>query len=439
MQIPAQAPAPASAPTVVSQHEVNQYNARQLYKDIFWFGVLAGSAQAFLAVYAARIGASAYQVGLLTAGPAVVSLFVSLPSARWLEGRSLLRATFHTAFWMRLGYLPLVLLPLLFSEAAQTWLLPLLVVLMAIPGAALAIAFNAMFADVVPPDVRALVVGRRNALLAVSMMVTSLFCGWLLDRVAYPLNYQIVFAIGLVGGGLSTYYLARLRATGRTPERINQPLFDMARPGSLRFGPGMRVGGGLRFLTRGAGPLLRRDLLRGPFGLFLLVLFLFYTAQFAPLAVVPLVLVRALNLSDSAISVGNALFHGAVLLVSMGLHRLSTRLGNRKVLALSAILFGVYPLLIGLANDATLYWVASVAGGAVWGLAAGALITRLMERVPDADRPAHMALHSLALNFGVLAGSLLGPLLGDMLGLRETMYISAGLRLLAGLLLLLWG
>ena len=74
----------------------------------------------------------------------MVSLFVSLPSARWLEGRSLLRATFHTAFWMRLGYLPLVLLPLLFSEAAQTWLLPLLVVLMAIPGAALAIAFNAM-------------------------------------------------------------------------------------------------------------------------------------------------------------------------------------------------------------------------------------------------------------------------------------------------------
>ena len=65
-----------------SQHETNQHNARQLYRDIFWFGILAGSAQAFLAVYAARIGASAYQVGLLTAGPAVVSLVVSLPAAR---------------------------------------------------------------------------------------------------------------------------------------------------------------------------------------------------------------------------------------------------------------------------------------------------------------------------------------------------------------------
>jgi predicted MFS family arabinose efflux permease len=181
------------------------------------------------------------------------------------------------------------------------------------------------------------------------------------------------------------------------------------------------------------------DLLRGPFGLFLFVMFLFYLAQFAPLSIVPLVLVRTLALPDSAISIGNALFHGAVLLVSMRLHALSARLGHRRVLAISALLFGIYPLLLALADDAVLYWVASIAGGAVWGLAAGALITRLMERVPADDRPAHMALHSLALNFGVLAGSLVGPILGETLGLRETMFAAAGLRALAGLLLLLWG
>ena len=440
MQTPTRAVTPVPMLSETSQHETNQHNARQLYRDIFWFGILAGSAQAFLAVYAARIGASAYQVGLLTAGPAVVSLLVSLPAARWLEGRSLIRAAYQTAFWMRAGYVAFIFLPVLFSEAVQAWMLPLVIVLMAVPGAALAIAFNAMFADVVPPDVRAKVVGRRNALLAVSMMVTTLVCGWLLDTIVYPLNYQLVFAIGVVGGGLSTYYLARLRSSGQPPERINQPILDMARPGSLRFGMGMRLGGGLRFLTRGGeGRLLRVDLLRGPFGLFLLVLFLFYTAQFAPVSVLSLVLVRTLALPDSAISIGNALFHGAVLLVSLRLHALSGRWGHHKVLALSALLFGLHPLLIGLASDATLFWVASVAGGAVWGLAAGALVTRLMERVPADDRPAHMALHSLAINFGVLGGSMLGPLLGEMLGLRETMLISAGLRVLAGVLLLLWG
>ena len=440
MQMLGHAEATAATPTAAALRATNQHNAQQLYRDIFWFGILAGSAQAFLAVYAARIGATGFQVGLLTAGPAVVSLLMSLPAARWLEGRSLLRVTFVTSVWMRAGYLVLLFLPVLFAERLQTWMLPALVVLMAVPGAVLAISFNAMFADVVPPDVRALVVGRRNALLAVSMMATSLFSGWLLDRVAYPLNYQIVFAMGLLGGGMSSYYLARLRPAPGQPERVGQPLLDMARPGSLRFGPGMRLGGGLRFLTRGeGGPLLRADLLRGPFGLFLATLFIFYTAQFAPLSVVPLVLVRTLNLPDSAISVGNALFHGATLMVSMRLHVVSARLGHQRVLAISALLFGVYPWLVGLAQDATLYWVASFSGGAVWGLLAGALVTRLMERVPEDDRPAHMALHSLALNLGVLTGSLLGPLLGDGLGLREAMFVAAALRLGAGLLLLVWG
>lgn len=441
MSIPPQtSPAPALS-AAAHPLRLKAHNARQLYLDILWYGILAGSAQAFLAVYAARIGATGLQIGLLTAGPAVVSLLVSLPAARALEGRSLLRAAFVSSVWFRLGYIPLVFLPVLFAAHIQTWVLPALIVLMSAPGTVLAISFNAMFADVVPPEDRAMVVGRRNALLAVSMMTTSLVSGWLLDAIVFPLNYQIVFALGLVGAGMSSYYLARLRPTdGSPPARVGRPLFDMARPGTLGFGDVIRMGAGLRFLTRGSGGhLLRADLLRGPFGLFMFVLFVFYTVQFAPVPVMPLVLVRALNLSDSAISVGNALFHGATLLVSMRLHWLSARFSHQRLLAFSALLYGLYPLLIGLAGNATLYWVASIVGGAVWGVAAGALVTRLMERVPAGDRPAHMALHSLALNFGVLAGSLLGPLLGDALGLREAMLVTAGLRLAAGVLMVLWG
>jgi MFS family permease len=428
---------PASEP---NRTAIDRHNARQLFGDIFCFGILAGSAQAFLAVYMARIGASAFQVGLLTAAPAVVSLLVSLPAARLMEGRSLVRVSVQTALWMRLGYVGFVFLPVLFAEQAQSWAILALIVLMAVPGAALVIAFNAMFADVVPPATRALVVGRRNALLAVSMMGTSVFSGWLLDTVAYPLNYQIVFGLGVLGGALSTYFLTRLKPVPAPTERLNQPLLDMARPGSMRFLPGMRPGAGLRFLTRGqGGALLRLELLRGPFGVFLLVLFCFYVAQFTPFSIVPLVLVHTLALPDGAISIGNALFHGCTLLVSMRLHAVSTRLGNQRVLALSALVFGVYPLLIGQAHGAPLFWIASAAGGAVWGLAGGALITRLMERVPDHDRPAHMALHSLALNLGALTGSLLGPVLGDVLGLRQAMMTSAAMRLAAGLLLVVWG
>jgi predicted MFS family arabinose efflux permease len=80
-----------------------------------------------------------------------------------------------------------------------------------------------------------------------------------------------------------------------------------------------------------------------------------------------------------------------------------------------------------------------VVGGVVWGLTSGGLVTRLMERVPAGDRPAHMALHNLALNLGILGGSLLGPVLGDWLGLRSALAASGALRILAGVLLAVWG
>jgi MFS family permease len=417
-------------------------NFRHLYADILWFGVVAGSTASFLSVYAARLGATSFQIGLLTAGPALVNLIFSLPTGRWLERRPLIRATFRASLWHRMGYLALIPLPWLFATAGQVWSLLLTILLMSLPGTLLAIAFNAMFADVVPPDWRAHVVGRRQALLAISTTVATLACGQLLDRIAFPLNYQVVFGIGALGAILSSYHLGRIRAL--TPERrrkrVGRPLNDPARPGFLRWGDALRPYVGLRFLTRAGGkPLLRLDLLRGPFGPFLAVYFLFYTFQYVPIPLFPLFLVQELHLSDGTISLGNALFYATILPISMRLGPISARLGHHRVMLYGAMLYGLYPLFHGLATDATLYWVASFTGGSIWALTSSGLTNRLMDRVPEDDRPAHMALHNLVLNLGVLAGSTLGPLLGDWLGLRQALLISAALRLLGGILLGLWG
>lgn len=73
----------------------------------------------------------------------------------------------------------------------------------------------------------------------------------------------------------------------------------------------------------------------------------------------------------------------------------------------------------------------------MWGLLNGALVNRLMERVPDDDRPAHMAIHNLALNLGILLGSLLGPSLAAGFDLRGAMLGAGILRLLGGAILVL--
>jgi MFS family permease len=415
-------------------------NFFHLYADVVWYGVLAGSAIAFIAIYITRLGANAFQVSLLTAGPAVVNLLFSLPAGRWLENRAVITASFWSALWHRLGYMIIIFLPWLFIGRGQVMAVVWVTLLMSVPGTILAISFNAAFADIVPPESRGDVVGKRNALLAVSMTLTTLLCGWLLDWITFPLNYQIVFGLGAYGGLMSTFHLSRLRQEQPNPVRVNQPIGDLVRPGTPRFVDTFRLPAGLRFLTRRAGkPLLRLDLLRSSFGPFMAAYLLFYTFQYLPLPLFPLTIVRSLKLSDGTISLGNGIFYLSMFLVSLRLGRVSGRFSHRRILVASAFLYGLYPLLIGLAKGPELYLLAALEGGSVWALVSAALINRLMERVPEDERPAHMALHNLTLNLGILAGSLAGPFLSLQIGLQPALLIGAGLRFLAGVFLLLWG
>jgi MFS family permease len=411
-------------------------NFRHLYWDVIWFGVISGSTIAFLSVFAARLGASSFEVSLLTAGPAIVNLFFSLPLGRVLEQHPLTRATYRSSIYQRLGYLLMIPLPWLFSEYVQVWALILITLVMSIPGTLLAVGFNAVLADTIPPHWRGAVVGRRNALLSLTMTLSSLLCGQILDKLAFPQNYQIVFALGAASAFMSSYHIGKLKVAAEPIERVGRPLGDLARPGQ---GFGLRIAAGLRFLIRSeGGPLLRLDLLRNSFGKLLAVYFCFYTFQYMGLPIFPLYNVRVLNLSDGAISLGNALFYLLTMLVSLRLSSLSSRFGHRKLLVAGALLFGQYPLLLSLARDEGLFWLVSITGGAVWGILNGGIVNYLMERVPVDDRPAHMTLHNLVLNLGILMGSLAGPVLVEWTGFYTALQAVAGLRFLAGIFLLLW-
>jgi hypothetical protein len=414
-------------------------NFRFLYHDVFWWGLLGGSSLAFLPVYMARLDASSFQISLITAGPALLALFMSLPAGRWLEKQDWVHSSFWMALWGRIGYVLLIPMPWLFSDSGQLWFIITLTLVMSAPITVLTVSFNAMFAAVVPPDWRPHVVGRRAALLAVSISLTSLICGQILDRVVFPLNYQIVFLIGVVGAGMSTYALGRLQSTAPASIRTGRPLGDNTSFGQFNIGDAIKRTFGLRYLTRTEGKsLLRLDLLRGPYGPFMAAFFLFFTFLYLPIPLFPLFYVENLNLTDGVISIGGALSQLTIFLVSLGLTQISARLGNRKLMIYSALLYGVFPLLMGLAKGAPMFLAASLISGAIWGLANGGMINRLMERVPEDDRPAHMALYNLGSQLGILVGSLAGPLVGAWLGLRTAILVSAGLRFLAGLLFDAW-
>ncbi|OGN95289.1 MAG: hypothetical protein A2Z71_00180 [Chloroflexi bacterium RBG_13_50_21] len=401
-----------------------KWNLRQLYWDVLWFGILAGSTLAFQAVYAARLGATGFQIGLISAGPAVINLIFTLPSGKWLEGKSLIKVSFRSAVWQRMGYLFLITLPWLFpSPEGQVWGLILTTLVMSVAGTVLAISFNAMFAEVLPPEWRAHAVGRRNILLAISITAATLLSGQILDRVAFPHNYQIVFLIGAVGAVLSSYHLGRVRK-----QTLDEKPLSVDEEG---IEEGIAAGKRRSWL--------RLDLISGSFGIFMVSYLAFYAFQFFPVPLFPIAYIDQLHMTDGMIGFGTAIFYGAMILASFRLGYFSTRFGHRKVLLVSAALYPLFPLFMGIAKGPELYYVACLTGGGVNAMLSGSIINRLMERVPSSDRPAHMAIHNLALNLGILVGSLLGPISANLIGLQPSLFLSAGLRLLAAGLFWLWG
>jgi MFS family permease len=417
-------------------------NFRHLYLDIAWYGILAASAMSFVTVYAARQGASAFQIGLFTAGPAAVNLLFTLPAGRWLESRSVDRAVSWSAIASRALYLLWVPLPMLFAAQTQIWTLVAVTLLMTVPGTALAVGFNALFADAVTAEWRGYVVGIRNALLSLIFIAISLLSGLILDTVPFPTGYQIVFAIGFVGGALSTYHLWHIKpyANAQGRPRVGQALGDLARPGVLRVvADGLRHSTGLRFLIRRRGfGLLQVDVLKGSFGRLVAVLFFFHLAIYLSIPLFPLHWVNNLHLADQEIGLGTAVFYVSVFVGSIQLARITRSWGNQRTTAVGAMLMCLYPSLMALSHGLGLFLVASAAGGLGWSLAGGALTNYILEKVPADRRPPYLAWYNLALNAAVLLGSLAGPFVGGAVGLVAALLAFAGLRLVAAVLILVW-
>ncbi len=199
---------------------------------------------------------------------------------------------------------------------------------------------------------------------------------------------------------------------------------------------------GLRFLTRSRGKsFLRLDLLRSPFGTFMLACchLLYVSIHLYP--------------DLSAVLCARAGFGRwadrdrqlPVLRSDDGdLHRAGHRertLSHRGVMILGAFLFGLYPLINGLAHKP---YISSTSHPSLAELPGRYGVEDCSTACSSARRrtidPAAMALHNLVLNLGILIGSLFGPALAAQMGdLRDVLFISAGLRFLAGVFFILWG
>jgi MFS family permease len=400
-----------------------------LYLDIAWFGLLSGTTIAFIAVYATRQGADTQQIGLLTAAPALINLLFALPVGSWLGRRSIGRAVFWSSMIQRAFYLLLLPLPALLLPDAQVWVIIIMTLVMTVPGTVVNVGFNALFGEIVPLEWRGHVVGIRNALLSVVTTVFTLLSGYILNRADFPDGYQIVFALGVVGAGMSSlhlYYLSRF-AGQRGVEPIGRSTSAASR----------RLSAEIRALYQRGVQSLRLDALHGYFARIMGLLFFWHLIQFMTVPIVTPYIVNELSMSDQTIGLAASFFNMTMFVGSLGLSRATVRFGNKRLTGFGIMGLSLFPILTALGAGG--YVMANVVSGFTWAMAGGALYNYILENVPASDRPAHLAWYMVVSNAAILAGSLLGPLFAAQVGFGSALLIFGFARFLAGAAILRWG
>ena len=393
--------------------------------DIFWFGVLNGSAISFITVYFARIGGTGSQVGLLGAMPAIVAILFTIPAGIWLQKGKTNQKVVTASFFHRIFYLLWVPIPVLFVNSLQIELLLFITFIMSFPGTLLQVGFNALFAESVPGKWRGYVAGVRNAFLAITTIVISLLCGQLLINIAFPLNYQIVFGIGFIGAILSSVHLLLLIKQLRKIHEINtEP--DSVYPLNLKTNSNIKD---LFFSYRFQMPEIKEN---WQFYKLMLLLFIFHIAQYICIPVFPVFWVNNLKLSDNLISIGNGVFFVTVFLGSTQISKLSNRYGNRNIVGIGAMLMAFYPAIMAFSKGPFPFFVASLIGGFAWALVGGLLVNYLLEKIPEENRPPYLSLYNLIFYSAVLIGSLSGPEIVKLIGLPVALILFSFLRLGAG-------
>ncbi len=406
--------------------EKHQWIFFHLVMDIFWYGILNGTGIAFISIYVARLGGTPGQLGLLAAAPAVTIILFAIPFGRWLKTKDTGREVVISSFIHRLFYLLWIPIPVLFGNADQIWIYIVITFVMNVPGTILQVGFQDFFADNVPLEWRGYIAGLRNALFALVSVITSIVAGQILIKISFPLNYQIVFLLGFLGAILSSIHIWLVWKDAPKASAITKtsPTSNKKRTLQSVFLPDIKE----IFKETGRKYLV-----------IMACLFAFHFSQFIAIPVFPIYQVNYLHLTDNWISIGNGLFYTTVFIFSTQLAKIARRLGNKRVIALGASMYCLYPLILANSHSVGIFLTAAAVGGIAWALAGGVVYNYILDNMPEGNRSPYLAIYNLILNAAILLGSIIGPEISDLVGITTALYIFAAVRFISGLIIFRWG
>jgi MFS family permease len=395
--------------------ETQKRNYRNVQIDAIGVSI-SNVAAPFLPVFLTRLGASNFQVGLLTTMPGITGLVLAIIVGRFLQTRRNIVPWFSLSRLMVIACYALTgLLTLLLPEKFIVNSTLAIWAFATLPQVALAVAFSVVMSAVAGPAGRYALLSRRWTIFGLTTIIGTFLVTRLIDLVAFPTNYAFMF-LGLSLGGLISFYFSNRI---RLPDQPPAPLSNSKSP--------------LETLRN-----YRRMLQEAPaFTSFVSKRFVYLSAIALSAPLFPLYLVRVVGATDENIGTISMVISMVMLVGYFLWTRVSNRHGSRIVLL--ATTFGVmlYPVLTAFTHRVEMIFV--YAG--IYGLFQAGLdlvfFDELMKTVPESYSATFVSLAQSLQYLSAILAPLIGTWLADTIGLSGGLLVSAGLRLLGFLFFLL--
>ena len=396
--------------------EIQKRNFR--YVQIDAIGVsISNVAAPFLPVFLTRLGASNFQVGLLSSMPGVTGLILAILVGRFLQTRS------NIVPWYSLSRLMVILCyaltgVLTISVSEQFVIIATLAIwaFASIPQTALAVAFSVVMNAVAGPEGRYALLSRRWAIFGLTGVIGTFIVTRVIGLISFPLNYAVMFMVLSLGGFFSFYFSRKIQL----PDQVPPPLPDIRSP---------------RQNLKNYITLLRENPV---FLSFSTKRFVYFSALVLSQPIMPLFLVREVHATDGQIGTVNMTLTLVMLLGYFLWPRVSRRRGGRFVLLATTLGMTLYPALSAATPQINLIiFYAGIAGLFQAGLDL-VFFDELMKTVPPEYSATFVALSQSMQYLSMIIAPLLGTWLADYdsIGLGGALWLSAGLRLFGFLLFL---
>lgn len=368
---------------------------------------LASAAAPFLPVFLARLGATNFQVGLLTAMPALTGLVMAIAVGQFLQGRRNIVPWFSGArFLTVLAYALTGLVPFFVSQEYAVPAVLLIWAVVTLPQTVVSVAFSVVMNAVAGQEGRYALMSRRWSILGLTTAITVAIMGQVLDRLNFPFNYQIVF-MGLSVGGLISFYFS---------SHIDLPDAEPA-ASSIRLSWSRRLAD--------YAALIRSE---RPFVSFVSKQFVYLAGTSLALPLFPLYYVREVQASDSWIGLINTV-QTAIVLIGYSLWARQSRVrGGRYVLLWTTFGLAFQPLLTASTHRVELIALYAGLGGIFQAGMNLVFFDELMKTVPPRYSATFVSLSQSSQYLATVAAPLLGTLLAAQIGLGGALVVSSLLR-----------